>query len=129
MARSGHRRITPNELFSEIKRSLEEYDEEVNESVDKAADMLSKELLGDIREDSPVRTGAYKKGWKRKKLKYTRVVYNKTHPHITHLLQNGYTTRSGKRVEGKEHIKKNEERIKERFEDLCVAIVSEGVRL
>ena len=129
MAHSGHRKVAVNELYTEIARQLEEYNEEVNESIDKAADITTKELLNDIREDSPVKSGAYKKGWKRKKLKYTRVVYNKTHPHLTHVLENGHLTKNGKRVKGIKHIKTNEERAIERYEDLCIAIAAEGLRL
>lgn len=131
MGRIGHQKVTPDELASELSRSLVEWTNEVAESIDAAANLVTKELLSDIREDSPGtgRAGSYKRGWSRKKLKYSYVVYNRFKPWLTHLLEFGHARRGGGRVNCIPHIKKNEERAKERFEDLCVDIVSEGLRL
>ncbi len=123
----GHRKVHPNELYVEIVRELTTYTKEVRENINEAANRVTKELLSDIREDSPVRTGgpkSYKRGWQRKKLKYHYVVYNKNKPYITHILENG-----GKHSRAFPHIKKNAERAVLNYEDMCVAIVSEGVRL
>ncbi len=153
---SGHRVVVLDELYSEIARSISHEVKDIEASVDEAANMVTKELLSDIRDDSPVRTGVYKKGWKRKKLTYVYTVYNKTKPSLTHLLEYGHVCKTGKRegseaqkegiesktrkkyvskkpvkerVEPIEHIKKNEERAVEKFENLCIDIVSAGLRL
>lgn len=126
---AGHRPVAIDELYSEIARSLSSEVQEIEESVDIAANMVTKELLSDIREDSPVRTGEYKKGWKRKKLKYAYVVYNSKKPERTHLLERGHLKRGGNgRVSAIPHIEPNEKRAVEKFEDMCIKIVAEGVR-
>lgn len=126
---AGHRPIAIDELYVEITRSLSTEVQEIEESVEIAANMVTKELLSDIREDSPVRTGAYKKGWRRKKLKHSYVVYNSKKPEITYVLERGHLKRGGNgRVSPIPHIEPNEKRAANKFEDMCVKIVAEGVR-
>ena len=131
----GHRPVGLDELYTEISRAMSTEVQEIEESVDAAANIVTNEVLSNIRYDSPEgATGEYKKGWKRKKLKYSYVVYNKKKPYITHLLEFGHDIvgRDGKR-KGKSkaipHIKKNEQNAVEKFEDLCIEIVSGGLRL
>ena len=127
---AGHKPVSVDELYTEITRALSIEVQEIEESVDIAADMATKELLFAIREDSPVgKTKEYKKGWTRKKFKGSYVVYNKSKPYLTHLLELGHAKRNGGRVEGKPHIKPNEEIAIRDFEDTCIAIVSDGLRL
>ena len=126
---AGHRKRFPDELYVEIERMLTEEAKEIQENVNEAANIVTKDLLADIRADSPVDTGDYKKGWRRKKLKYHYTVYNKTHPQLTYLLEYGHQLRQGGRAEPKPHIKPNEEKAVDKFDDLCINIVSEGLRL
>lgn len=127
---AGHRPICVDELYSEISTALSEQTREIEESMKVAADKVTKQLLQDIKEDAPVRTGGYKKGWKRKKLKYSYVVYQSKKAGLTHILEYGRVSKTtGKRIGIKPHIKVNEERSVNEYEDLCVAIVSEGLRL
>jgi len=121
--------IDIEELSNAITRELESYCEEIQESTDKAADIVTKQLVEDIKEDCPTDKGNYKKSWTRKKLKYSMVVFNKKYGWLTHLLEFGYTSRNGKRVQGKKHIANNERIAVDNFEDMVVAIISEGVRL
>lgn len=126
---AGHRPVVPDELYSEISRAISKEVEEIEESVEYAAKVCAYELRDNIRADSPQRSGEYKKGWKVTKLTYSYVVHNKNKPEITHLLEKGHLKRNGTdRVDGIPHIKKNEKHIADKFEDMCVAIVSEGVR-
>ncbi len=127
---AGHRKIHPDELYSQMMRALSAYSDEVIESTEQAANIVSKELLANIRADSPVgSTGEYKKGWVRKKLKYHYVIHNKNKPGLTHLLEHGHALKQGKRTQAIPHIKKNEEMAVEKLENLCIKIVSEGLRL
>lgn len=127
---AGHKPVAVDELYIEISRALSNEVAEIEESIDIAANIATKNLLSAIRENSPVKTGEYKKGWKRKKLKHSFVVYNSKKAGLTHLLEFGHKIAGGtKEVKGIPHIKKNEEKAVESFEEMCVAIVSEGVRL
>jgi hypothetical protein len=121
--------INVDELSDFISSEIKLYTDEIQDSMNKAADIVTKELVQDIKEDSPTNQGNYKKGWTRKKLKNSRVVYNKTDGWKTHLLEYCHAKKSGGRVEGIPHIKDNGKRAEERFEDLCIAIVSEGLKL
>lgn len=69
---------------------LEDLDEVIEESIDKA----SKVCREDLKHNSPEKTGEYKTGWKVKKGKKASVVYNGKSPGLTHLLENGHVTRN-----------------------------------
>lgn len=126
--------VTVEALAAEFVEKMRVFTDEVNESIAKAADMCSKELVADIKSDSPIRTGEYKKGWKRKKLKGGYIVYNGKKPQLTAVLERGYTyvsKETGKRVSYNpkgSHIVDNAERLCNRFENYCIDIVCEGVR-
>lgn len=109
--------ISAEKLTDEIMRELEQYSDEVATGMKVSIDDVSKTCLSEIRKASPKRTGAYKKGWVRKKIyesqggiKY--VIYNKSHYQLTHLLEHGHAKRSGGRVGGKPHISPAETRAK-----------------
>lgn len=120
--------IDINQLADAIEHELEMYSEELQENLDYAADMVSKQLVNDIREDSPKDQGYYEKSWTRSKRTHYFVVYNKKYGWLTHLLEFGFQLRNGKRKSGKPHIYKNAERASINFEDMTVKIISEGVR-
>ena len=121
--------IQINELAYAIQQELEMYCDEVQENLDYAADIVSKQLLADIKEDCPEDQGAYKKSWTRKKRAHSYLVYNKKYGWLTHLLEFGHQLRNGGRAKAKPHILKNAERAANSFEDIAVSIISEGVRL
>ena len=118
-----------DELAKAIAYEVEAYIEEVQDNLDAAADLYAKELAADIKEDSPVRSGNYKKGWRVQKKGHTRTVYNKNRPDLTYVLEYGCTRRDGSRITPTPHIRDNADRACENFEDLCVNIVAEGVRI
>lgn len=115
--------IKISSLASEVVKSLKEYSESLSEEVNKAADIVSKELVSDIKNDSPTLTGNYKRGWHRKRVNGKYVVYNKTDWQLTHLLEHGHSQKhNGKRykpVKGFEHILKNRDAAEEKFIKLC----------
>ena len=50
---AGHRKVTPDELYSEIARELTGYTEEIDESIDIAAEWAADELVSILRSTSP----------------------------------------------------------------------------
>lgn len=101
--------ISINNLATEIVLAVKEYTEDVTEAIEKELDSTSKIVLSDIQAGSPVKTGRYRKGWKRKKeseggtIKY--IIYNKDRPFLAHLLEFGHAKVNGGRVSGKPHIR------------------------
>ena len=107
-----------NNVANEIAKLVRQYTKEVKEECEAAKQEVSKELVSDIKKDSPEKTGSYRKGWNVKKGKGRKpaLVHNKTDYQLTHLLEHGHAKRNGGRVAPKVHIRPNEEKAVKEFE-------------
>ena len=106
--------IKVDDLLEAVNGELREFADEITEGVKEDVEKTGKECLKLVKNESPQRTGAYKKGWKLKKSKQAKnalfvVIYNKDHYQLTHLLENSHLNRDGSRTEGKPHIRPAEE--------------------
>ena len=88
--------------------------DEVNKDVEKSAktniQRVAKESVQKLKNTSPSKTGEYASGWGTKKQGDADVVvYNRTAPGLTHLLENGHVIRNKKGTYGRapahKHIK------------------------
>ena len=101
------RRVTSNQLASEIMNALKEYKEVTDDVVKQAVNTVSEETKKMVQSASPTDSGGYKKGWTAMKDSASKtevVVYNRSKPGLTHLLEKGHAKRGGGRVEAKVHI-------------------------
>jgi hypothetical protein len=92
-----------SDVGNEIVKELERYSREVQEEINAAKDAVSKDLVKELKQKSPHKTGDYQKGWRIKKGKKTNIVHNKEYQ-LTHLLEHGHAKRNGGRVGAKIHI-------------------------
>lgn len=122
-------KIKIDQLANEIVKGLKEYSQDVIEGIDKASERIAKNAVKELKAKSPKKTGEYAKGWGRKTEKKfgetnTIIIYNKTKPGLTHLLEHGHAKRGGGRVEGKPHIRPVEEEVIREF----TAAVEEAIK-
>lgn len=114
-------RISTDGLADAIMKELDEYSDDVAAAVKEEVEEVSKQCVSDIQENAPVRTGKYKKSWKRKKTYESksdiRITVHSTQYQLTHLLENGHAKVGGGRVEGIPHIAPAEEKAAERLEN------------
>lgn len=96
------------DIAGEIQKALEAYANDVAEDIDIAKDEVANQLKKDLTQDSPKKTGDYKKGWRVKKFKKVNIVHNKTDYQLTHLLEHGHIKINGGRTDEKVHIRPNE---------------------
>lgn len=113
--------IRTDDLAKAINAELDAYSEKVTEDVKASAKAASKFCLEEIKKNSPVLTGDYRKGWREKtsfenSQEIRQTVYNKTDYQLTHLLEHGHAKRGGGRVEGQPHIAPAEEATEKMFE-------------
>ena len=99
-------------LQNAITCELKTYSKSAARKVKVICNDVSEDLLQNIKKNSPVRTGKYKRGWKKKVLfesedEIRTVTYN-TKYQLTHLLEFGHAMKSGGRVAAKPHIGVNE---------------------
>lgn len=99
----------------QMAKILEQYSQEVQDIADETIKDVAKQSAKKLRDSSPRGSGDYAHGWTSKKTDvHGYVVYNKTKPGLTHLLENGHIIanqfRKGMgRTPGIKHIKPVEE--------------------
>lgn len=85
----------------QMKKLLDEFSKEVQEAMDDALKEIPKETAQMLRNTSAKKTGTYARGWAVKGEKRGAVVYNKTKPQLTHLLEKGHVIRNKKGTYGR----------------------------
>lgn len=120
-------------LTDDIVQFFQRGADDITANVMKASKLCATKCAENIRADSPSDSGDYKKGWVARKTQNGYVVYNRKKPNLEMILENGHIIARGeyrgKRVKGKPHIYKNADDAREEFYNLCVDIVSSGLRL
>lgn len=85
-------------IEAQIRADLNEYAADVQEAVEVAQQKAARWTAKLLRNTSPRRTGDYAGGWttkhERSGMVSTSTVYNRTRPHLTHLLENGHVSRN-----------------------------------
>lgn len=114
-------KINASQLTDAIQEALDEVRREANKACDETVDEISKEVLKEVKDNAPVRTGAYKKSIKRKKTKKTEndieyTIYSET-PNLPHLLEHGHQTVNGGRTRAFPHFSKGQELANQRIEE------------
>ena len=112
----------------QMREILDEFDEKVNDVLEKSADTVADEAVNRLQNTSPHRSGAYASGWTVKKESAKEViVHNSDHYQLTHLLENGHVIRNKKGTYGRapahKHIKPVETWANNEFQRL----IKEGI--
>ena len=108
--------IKADQLAQEIVKILDDYRDTTVDKMKEAVDKAAKQAVNELKTSSPKRTGAYAKDWAAKKDRkankwaYEKVVYNKKHYRLTHLLEKGHRKVNGGMVAARPHIAKVEEK-------------------
>lgn len=106
--------VKPEDLTEAIRESLENYSAAVTEKVNEKLEKVAEDTADALKQGGPYkeRTGKYTKDWAVKARKNATSgitgeqysVHNKKHYQLTHLLEKGHVSRSGKRVRAYSHI-------------------------
>lgn len=124
--------VSITNLAAEIALAVEQYTEEVAAQIEAEVEATAKKVLADVKANSPIDTGAYKKGWRIKKKSGTGwtkyVVYQKTKPQIAHLLEFGHAKVGGGRVAARPHIRKTYDAHAPAMQRRIKRIIEEGGR-
>lgn len=102
----------------QIAEILKQYENECNETIRKVTQEVAKETVTTLKQTSPKRKGRgkhYASGWDVKEETtlgggISFMVYNKTKPQLTHLLEHGHAKVGGGRVQAIPHIAPAEEK-------------------
>lgn len=105
----ANQKIPIDGLADAIAKELAAYNQEVTDGMKDAIKEAAKACKNQIKQNSPVLTGSYRKGWTDKVMYDGRedirvTVYNRTDYQLAHLLEHGHAKVNGGRVAGKAHI-------------------------
>lgn len=110
--------ISPDQLAKEVNEILEQFKETTDDALKDATDKAVDDIVKQLKETSPKQPGGgqYAKSWaatpagvKKGQAGYGRIVYNKKHYRLTHLLEYGHALWQGGRAKPHPHIKAAEE--------------------
>lgn len=121
-------KVDVNDLSSAITNYLNNYAEDIHDDVVEVTENLTEKAVMELKETSPrgnSKVKPYWQGWESKikikgKLKYHRVIWNKTNYQLTHLLEFGHATRNGKRTKAQPHIQPIEDKYQQEFVDMVI---------
>lgn len=118
--------IDIDRLAAVIAGAVREYTDDVTAAIEKEID----EVAGEVREavvgDAPRDTGDYAKGFKVTKQGNRRIVWNKKHSGLVHLLEFGHAKVNGGRVMGKPHMRPAYDRIAAKLPERIKEIIKNG---
>lgn len=109
------------DIGAAIMKELETYSNDLVERINVSSKKCANELKKEIQENSPEKTGDYKKGWRVRQVYKSHtlsqfVVHNATDYQLTHLLEFGHAVKGGtQRVKPIPHIAPAEEKIVDEF--------------
>ena len=115
------KKINVQDLSNEISKMLIEYVDDIDEIVEEETNTLIKEAKLDLISKSPKDKGDYARSWAitQKKYKglhiYSRVIHNKDHFRLTHLLEFGHHAKDGSWVPAQPHIRSTEEKYRQQL--------------
>lgn len=101
--------ISIDQLAAAISDAVRDYTEDVSEAIGQHVDNVAGLVRNQAEMDAPKRTGKYSKGFKVTKDdangKTRRIIWNKKHYRLVHLLEFGHAKRGGGRVQGRPHLR------------------------
>lgn len=127
--------IRADSLEIVLSKTLSDYGDAVSAGLAVEVGNAGKIALKSVRNGSPKKTGAYRKGWTLKTERQiinddvaSVTVYNKDRGYLTHLLENGHQKAGGGRVAAIPHIKPAEEEARQYLDGAVQRVIEEAGR-
>nr|DAQ26041.1 MAG TPA: putative tail component [Caudoviricetes sp.] len=127
--------IRTDSLEIVLSKTLSDYGDAVSAGLAVEVGNAGKIALKSVRNGSPKKTGAYRKGWTLKTERQiinddvaSVTVYNKDRGYLTNLLENGHQKAGGGRVAAIPHIRPAEEEARRYLEEHTRRVIEEAGR-
>ena len=105
--------IKIDDLVAEINSLVEDYGKHCAATTKECVNNVAKRTVAKLKQNSPVATGKYKKGWKKTVVKENAtsliVAIHDTKYSLVHLLEKGHQKRGGGRVAAIKHVEPAEQ--------------------
>lgn len=122
--------IPIDRLATEITKAVQEYTEDVQEAIESKVDEVAEEVLQEVKRIAPKRTGKYRRGFVKTNRdgygRIRRIVWNKRHYMLVHLLEFGHAKVGGGRVAARPHLRPAYDKYASKLPDEIKKIIRNG---
>jgi hypothetical protein len=124
-------KVKVDQLADRIIQAYRDYVDPVIEAIPDVVEQTAQECMAEIRAKSPRgRTGEYAKGWKIVKdngaYRAKRIIWNKDHYRLVHLLEKGHVKVNGGRVPAYPHVGPAEQKYSKLLVERIEGVVRRG---
>lgn len=127
-------KVNIDKLANELVKQLDIFRDVTVDMMTEAVDETAKATVAELKRTSPRDSGEYAKSWRSKRDKtlkgkwaYSRIVYNKDHYRLTHLLEKGHAKVNGGRTAAQPHIEPAEEIAQRMLEETLINKQAEAI--
>lgn len=122
--------IPIDRLAAEITKAVQEYTEDVSVAIERKVDEVAEKVLQEVKQTAPKRTGKYRNGFVKTSRdapgRTRRIVWNRRHYMLVHLLEFGHAKRGGGRVAARPHMRPAYDRHAAKLPDEIKRIIRNG---
>lgn len=122
--------IPIDRLAAEITKAVQEYTEDVSEAIERKVDEVAGQVLKEVKRTAPKRTGKYRRGFVKTKRdapgRTKRIVWNRRHYMLVHLLEFGHAKVNGGRVPAYPHLRPAYDKHASKLPDEIKRIIRNG---
>lgn len=122
--------VSLDNLANEITKAIQEYTEDVSEAIEAKVDEVADKVRAEASTLAPKRTGKYARGFKVTKDgnsgRVRRIIWNKKHYMLVHLLEFGHALRNGGRARAFPHMQPAYEKHGAELPDHIKRIIKNG---
>lgn len=128
MSNTNRHSVSIDDFADELVSCFAKYKGNVTEAIEETVSKTAKATVKELKIKAPKQSGRYAKSFAQKRSGNDgeKIVYNKEHYHLTHLLEHGHAMRNGGRTKPISHIGPARGKSVKELEENIIQIIKRG---